>query len=86
MVDEIHGGEMADAIISRMGDDVDEKTKQIFGSRRIGKAMSKYLRQFSAIFKMLDPRTIEGRTVYEFMGLTPAGAIAIGDSVGLVGL
>lgn len=79
------GGEMSDAIINRMGDDADDKTRQMYGSRRVGKAMSKYIRQFSAVFKVMEPRTIEGRTVYEFTGLTPAGALAIGGSVGSVG-
>lgn len=80
------GGEMSDAIIKRMGDDADDKTRQMYGSRRVGKAMSKYLRQFSAVFKVMEPRTVEGRTVYEFTGLTPAGALAMGSAVGSVGL
>ena len=79
-------GEMSEAIINRMGDDADDKTRQMYGSRRVGKAMSKYIRQFSAVFKVMEPRTVEGRTVYEFTGLTPAGALALGDSVGSVGL
>lgn len=81
------GGEMSDAIIKRKeADDGDEKTRQMFGSRRVGKAMSKYIRQFSAVFKVMEPRTVEGRTVYEFTGLTPAGALAMGEAVGSVGL
>lgn len=80
------GGEMSDAIIKRMGDDADDKTRQMYGSRRVGKAMSKYIRQFSAVFKLMEPRIMDGKTVYEFVGLTPAGEIAMSDSVGSVGL
>lgn len=80
------GGEMSEAIMAGMGEDCDEKTKQIYGSRRIGKAMSKYLRQFGVVFRVSEPRIVEGRTVYEFDGLTPAGELVMCSAVGLVDL
>ena len=80
------GGEMSEAIIAGMGDDCDEKTKQIYGSRRVGKAMSRYLRQFGVIFRVSEPRIVEGRTVYEFSGLTAAGELVMGEAVGSVDL
>lgn len=87
------GGEMADAIVNSMGDDADEKTRTMYGSRRVGKALSKYLRQFGAIFNMNPPRLVEGRTVYEVTGLTAAGRLIMlknddskAEPVGSVGL
>lgn len=80
-------GDMSDAILSRMGDDdTDEKSKQIYGSRRVGKAMSKYLRQFGVIFKMMEPRILDGKTLYEFTGLTASGKLAMVSEVDKVGL
>ncbi|MBQ8125660.1 MAG: hypothetical protein IJ173_12705 [Kiritimatiellae bacterium] len=71
-------GELSDMIIARQGDDEDDKTKVIYSSRRIGKALNKYLRQFSVIFRMAEPRISEGRTVYEFNGTTALGAAVVG--------
>lgn len=75
-------GEMSEQIISSQGDDEDDKTKQIFSSRRVGKALNKYLRQFSIIFRMDEPKLSEGRTRYTFHGTTALGS----NSVGLVDL
>lgn len=69
-------GELSQKIIDRQGDDGDDKTAQIFSSRRVGKALNRYLRQFSIIFKMAEPRISAGKSVYEFNGLT-----ALGESV-----
>lgn len=78
-------GDMSEAILARMGDDdSDGKTKQIYGSRRVGRAMSKYLRQFGVIFKMMDPRILDGKTLYEFTGLTASGMLAMHGQVGKV--
>lgn len=73
-------GELSEAIISRQGDDGDDKTKTIFSSRRVGKALNKYLRQFSIIFRMDEPKLSEGRMRYRFSGMTALGS----QSVGLV--
>ena len=69
-------GELSQKIIDRQGDDGDDKTAQIFSSRRVGKALNRYLRQFSIIFKMAEPRISTGKSIYEFNGLT-----ALGESV-----
>ena len=80
-------GDMSAAILKRMGEeDTDDKSKQIYGSRRVGKAMSRYMRQFSVIFKMMEPRILDGKTVYEFTGLTPSGQLAMVREVDKVGL
>ena len=80
-------GEMSSAILARMSaDETDEKSKQIYGARRVGKAMAKFLRQFSAIFRVSEPRILDGKTLYEFAGLTAAGKLAIGGEVGKVDL
>lgn len=73
-------GELSEAIISRQGDDVDDKTKTVFSSRRVGKALNKYLRQFFIIFRMDEPKLSEGRMRYRFSGMTALGS----QSVGLV--
>lgn len=79
-------GEMAEMIISQFdADDVDEKTKAIYGSRRIGKAIKKFDADFATIFNY-STRVLEGKTKYEFKGLTARGESVI-DSLrgGLVG-
>lgn len=79
--------EMADMIIKRLGDDEsDDKTKTIYGARRIGKAIAKLSREFSTLF-CWSARMLEGRTRYEFTGLTAQGD-AVADVLrgGLVGL
>ena len=80
-------GDMSEAILARMGDDdTDDKSKQIYGSRRVGKALAKYLRQFGVIFKMMEPRILDGKTLYEFTGLTASGELAMVREVDKVGL
>ena len=74
--------EMSDAIITRFGDDEsDDNTKKIYGARRIGKAINKLQREFSVLFKWTSG-TVEGRTRYEFTGLTPQGDLVFGASAG----
>jgi hypothetical protein len=84
-------GEMAEKIIAMQGDEIDERTKQMFSARRVGKAFSRYARQMSEVFKMEQPRLYEGRTLYEIQGLSAAGELALKqeqevDSVGSVDL
>jgi len=80
-------GEMSDAILARMGeDDTDEKSRVIYGARRVGKAMSRYMRQFGVIFKMMEPRVLDGKTIYEVTGLTASGKLAMVREVDKVGL
>lgn len=80
-------GDMSTAILARMGEeDSDDKTKQIYGSRRVGKAMSRYMRQFGVIFKMMEPRILDGKTLYEITGLTASGKLAMVREVGKVDL
>ena len=75
-------GELSELIISSQGDDEDEKTKSIYSSRRVGKALNRYLRQFMLILRMDEPKLKEGRTLYTFRGISAMGVAA----VGLVGL
>ena len=71
-------GELSEKIIARQGDDCDEKTKQIYSSRRVGKALNKYLRQFSILFNTAEPRISAGKSVYSFDGLTVLGRSVVG--------
>ena len=71
-------GEMSELIIAKQGDDEDEKTKTIFSSRRVGKALNKYMRQFSIVFRMDEPKLREGRSVYTFRGMTALGRMSVG--------
>ncbi|MBR4258538.1 MAG: hypothetical protein IKQ17_05870 [Kiritimatiellae bacterium] len=74
--------DMSDAIIKRFGDDEsDENTKKIYGARRIGKAISKLEREFHVLFKW-SSGPYEGRTRYDFTGLTPQGELVFGASSG----
>lgn len=76
-------GEMSEAIVKHIGeDDADDKTKTIFGSRRVGKALSTFRKEFSVIFRMREPRIYEGKTLYEFEGLTAQGATIVASSSG----
>lgn len=69
-------GDMAEMIVRRLGDDnIDEKSKAIYGSRRIGNVLNKRLvEDFHSIFNWAS-RTLEGRTRYDFNGLTPRGEV-----------
>jgi len=79
-----HSGDMADAICERKeaAGESDDKTKEYFNSRRVGKALNKYLRTLSVIFKVDTPKLWQGKMRYVFTGLTPG----VGELVGLVGL
>ena len=80
-------GEMSEMIIKRIGDEnADEKTKNIYGSRRIGKAIQRFNEDFKTIFSY-SSRILEGKTRYDFVGMTDRGRSVI-DSFrgGLVGL
>lgn len=71
-------GEMSAQIIERQGDDADEKTSTVYSSRRVGKAMNKYIRQMGLLFKMAEPRILQGKTRYEFKGVTALGSSVVG--------
>ena len=71
-------GEMSKLIIDKQGDDGDEKTNTIFSSRRVGKALNKYMRQFSIVFRMAEPKIKEGRSIYTFRGMTALGRMSVG--------
>lgn len=76
--------DMSTMILARLGDDdSDEKSKDVYGARRIGKVLNRLNREFSTLFKWKSG-TIEGRTRYEFEGLTRDGEIVY--SGGLVDL
>lgn len=77
-------GEMSELIIARQGDDGDDKTRDIYSSRRVGKAFSRYKRQFATLFRMDEPRLDQGRTRYRFGGMTALGLQTVGlvDSEG----
>ena len=77
-------GEMSALIIARQGDDGDEKTRDIYSSRRVGKALGRYKRQFATLFRVDEPKLSEGRTRYRFDGMTALGLQTVGlvDSEG----
>lgn len=78
--------EMSDAIIKRFGEDEsDDNTRKIYGARRIGKAINKLVREFSVIFKWSSD-LYEGRTRYDFTGLTMEGNSVFGGFGGFGGL
>jgi hypothetical protein len=61
-----------------LGDDADEKSASVYTAKKIGRTMSKYWRQFTTVFQMSAPRTLNGRTVYQVQGLTAAGKSQVG--------
>ena len=71
-------GEMSELIIAKQGDDEDEKTKSIYSSRRVGKALSKYMRQFSLVLRMDEPKVREGKSLYAFHGMSALGRMSVG--------
>ena len=80
-------GEMSEMIIGRIGDEnADDKTKNIYGSRRIGKAIQRFNEDFKTIFSY-SSRILEGKTRYDFVGMTDRGRSVL-DSLrgGLVDL
>lgn len=79
-------GDMSRAILARFGDDVDERSRQMFGCKRIGRAMKRYERQLAGVFRCMPSRILDGRTVYEIAGLTASGEVAMGiDGSGISG-
>ena len=79
--------DMTDAILARLGeDDTDEKTKTIYSSRRVGKALSTFKKEFSVLFRMRDVCTINGNNTYESDGLTPQGETLVANKVDMVDL
>lgn len=80
-------GQMSEMILARMDDDqIDDKTRTIYGSRRIGKVFQRFKEDFLTLFSY-STRILEGKTNYDFTGLTARGK-AVKDSMcgGLVGL
>ena len=71
-------GEMAEKILAMQGDEKDEKTSAMYSARRVGKALSKYQRQFSTLLLMDEPRLLQGRTVYEIRGVSALGLLEVG--------
>lgn len=76
--------EMAEAIVKRKeaAGENDDKTKDYFNNRRVGKALNRYWRALSVIFKTETPKLYQGKTRYTVSGMTPG----IGELVGMVGL
>ena len=75
---------MSTRILARLGEDeVDDKTRDVYGARRIGKALNRLNREFNTLFKWKSS-TVEGRTRYDFEGLTRDGELVYGG--GLVDL
>jgi hypothetical protein len=82
-------GEMSDMILARMDvDSVDDKTRTIFGSRRVGKVFQRFGDDFRTLFDY-NSRILEGKTRYDFTGLTARGqavhATLCGGLVGFEG-
>ena len=70
-------GDMSDRIVKRFGtDEVDEKTRTIYGSRRVGKTIQRLKDDFGTLFNF-SSRISEGRTMYDFKGLTPRGEVVL---------
>lgn len=71
-------GQMSERILAGVDDgEPDEKAKAAFSARRVGKALSRYARQFETVFRMAAPRTLDGRTTYEATGWTVLGALQV---------
>ena len=74
--------DMSGMVIARLGEDEsDDNTRKIYGARRIGKAINKLSREFSTLFCWTSG-TIEGRTRYDFTGLTTQGKLVFDSSGG----
>ena len=61
-------GDMAKAIIQRMGDEVDERSASIYSARKIGKALAKYSGQLGKLLRLDGPKKIGGYPTYEVRG------------------
>lgn len=71
--------DMAAAVVARVGgDEKDGGAAGFFNGRRIGKALSRYQRQFSLLCAMHEPRIASGKTLYSFSGLTALGSVSVG--------
>lgn len=77
-------GDMAKAIIQRMGDEVDERSASIYSARKIGKALSKYSGQMGKLLRLDGPKKIGGYPTYEvrgqrvsFMALGSLGSLGV---------
>lgn len=77
-------GDMAKAIIQRMGDEVDERCASIYSARKIGKALSKYSGQLGKLLRLDGPKKIGGYPTYEvrgqrvsFMALGSLGSLGV---------
>lgn len=75
--------ELADAIVKRKEDagESDDKTKEYFNTRRVGKCLNKYWRPLAVVFKANPPTLWQGKMRYWFTGMTDG----IGQLVGKVG-
>ena len=61
-------GEMAAAIVARLGLEDGDKTSAMFTSRKIGKCLARYDRQFCALITFRPKALIDGKSVYEAAG------------------
>ena len=77
-------GEMSERILKAQGDETDEKTATMYSARRVGKTISKYLRQLATILVMDEPRLLQGRTTYAVHGVRGSAAQALLAMVGKV--
>ncbi len=69
--------EMSQRILSGMDGEPDEKTKQMFGPRRVAKCIARYMRQFETLFAWQEPRIVTGNRVYETLGLSVIGGVKV---------
>ena len=76
--------ELADAIVKRKEDagESDEKTKEYFNTRRVGKCLNKFWRPLAVVFKANPPTLYQGKMRYWFTGMTEG----VGQLVGKVGI
>jgi len=74
--------ELVEAIITRKESvgEADEKTREYFNTRRVGRALNKFWRILAVIFKAQPPKLYQGKMRYTFTGLTDG----VGQLVGLV--
>jgi len=76
--------EMSQRILADMDGEPDEKTKQMYGARRVAKCIARYLRQFETLFAWQEPRIVTGNRVYETLGLSMIGGVKV-DMVDFMG-
>ena len=70
--------EMSEMILKRLGEDnTDSGSKDVYGPKRVGNILNKRMkREFSSIFRWSVGK-FEGRSRYEFSGLTENGSAAL---------